>query len=175
MNLAWVMKKFIYLICYTTILLIHVCIMLVQSIDYKAAMYTSVTCLIQLPISIVLRIIGRLAVALLGCIVCLYTGIKLFILNISNRVKQKEQKEEPLPPPVAVAVSDDEDSDDDESTIDFGAADPIDCVDQDIPLPPPTPPKRRTRRPRKEYPPAVWHRGRGGRGGRLRSRPPKPG
>ena len=174
MTIHWVVKKFVYLIAYTSILLIHVIIMLVQSIDYKAVMYTSVTYLVRMPINIVWRFLGRLAAALFGCIVYLYAGIKLFILNISNRVEQKEQKEEPLPPPPAIAVSDDEESDDD--SIDFGAADLInDCVDQDISLPPPPPPKRRARRRRKEYPPAVWHRGRGGRGGRLRPRPPKPG
>ena len=169
MILAWVVKKFVYLIAYMSILLIHVFIILVQSIDYKAAVYHSVTCLIRLPISILWRFLGQLADALLGCIVYLYTNIKLFVLKPINQV---EQKEEPLPPPPAIAISDDEDSDDDDSTIDFGAADPIDCVEQDIPLPPPTPPKRRAHRRRKVYPPAVWHRGRRGRGGRLR---PKPG
>ena len=147
--------------------------MLVRSIDYKAAVYHSVAYLIQLPIRILWRFLGRIAAldALFGCIIYLYSNIKSLVLAPFN---QFEQKEEPLPPPPAIAVSDDEDGDDEDSTIDFGAADPVnDCVgiDQDIPLPPP-PPKRRTRRRRKVYPPAVWHRGRGGRGGRLRPRRP---
>jgi len=167
--LAWVAKKLVYLIVYISILLVYVFMMLVRSIDYKAAVYTSMAYLIQLPTNIIWGIIGRLAVALLGCIIYLYTNIKLLVLAPFNQVEQKER----LPPPPAIAVSDDEDSDDDDSTIDFGAADPIDCVD--VPLFPPPPPKRRTRRPRKVYPPAVWHRGRAGRGGRLRPRPPKPG
>ena len=169
MILAWFVKKFIYLIVYTLVLLVHVFMLLVQFIDYKAVVYHSVTCLIRLPICIVWRFLGRLADALLGCIIYLYSNIKSLILAPFN---QFEQKEEPLPPPPAIAVSDDEDGDDEDSTIDFGAADPVnDCVgiDQDVPLPPP-PPKRRTRRRR--YPPAVWHRGRGGRGGLLRPRRP---
>jgi len=165
MIFAWVAKKFIYLIAYNmSILLIYLFIMAIQSIDYKAAVYHSVTCLIWLPISIVWRFLGRLADALLGCIVYLYTKISL-VLAPFDQVEQKE----PLPPPPAIAVSDDEDSDDDDSTIYFGAAaDPID--DFDCVMPPPPPPKRRARRRRKVYPPAVWHRGRGGRGGRLRPR-----
>ena len=173
MIIAWVVKKFVYLIAYMSILLVHVIIMMVRSIYYKAAVYRLVTYLIRLPINIVWGLVGRLVDALLGCIVYLYTGIKLFIIiKPSNQAEQKE----PLLPD-GVAISDDEDSDDDNSTIDFGAAaDQIDDVDidQSVP-PPPPPPKRRARRRRKEYPPAVWHRGRGGRGGRLRPRPPKPG
>jgi len=138
-----VVKKLVYLIAYMSILLVHVIIMLVQSIDYKAVMYTSAAYLFRLPITIILRSLGRL-------------------LAPFNQVEQKELP----PPPVSVEISDDEDSDDDDSTIDFGAADPIDDFDCVMP-PPPSRPKRRTRR-RKEYPPAVWHRGRGGRGGRLR-------
>ena len=95
-------------------------------------MYT-VAYLIRLPINIIWGMVGRLAGALLGCIVCLYTNV----LAPSDQVEEKE----PLPP-VGVAISDDEDSDDDDSTIDFGGADPIDdnydvdCVDVPL-LPPP--------------------------------------
>ena len=151
-----VAKKLVYLIAYMSILLVHVIIMLVQSIDYKAVMYTSVAYLFRLPITIILRSLGRLASALLGCIVYLYPA-----------ACPCEEKE----PPVSVEISDDEDSDDDDSTIDFGATDPIDDFDCVVP-PPPSRPKRRARRRRKVYPQAVWHRGRGGRGGRLRPRKP---
>jgi len=155
-----VVKKFVYFISFTSF---RVIIMVVQSIVIKSAVHTLVAYLIRLPIN-VWRCLGRVT----GAFVFSYTNIKLLIIKSSNRVKQKE----PLPPD-AVAISDDEDSDDD-SLIDFGAADPNDdfhCVD--VPSPP-LPPKRRTRRPRKKYPPAVWHRGRSGRGGRLRPSPPKP-
>lgn len=166
--LTWVasivVKKLVYFIASkTSILLVRVCIMLVWTIDIKTAVYTLVAYLIWLPINIIWRCLGRVT----GAFVFSYTNIKLFIIKPSNRVKQKE----PLPPDT-VAISDDEDSDDD-SIIDFDAADPIDnCVDvdQDVPLHPPPPPKPRIHRPRKKYPPAVWHRGRGGRGGRLRPR-----
>ena len=163
MILAWatstvVKKLLVCLVTFTSIRLIHGFTMLVQSIDIKSTVYTYVAYLIRLPIN-VWRCLGRVT----GAFVFSYTNIKLFIIKQSNRVKQKEP-----PPPDAVAISDDEDSDDD-STIDFGAADPIDdCLD--VPPPPLPPTKRLTRRPRKKYPPAVWHRGRGGRGGRLRPR-----
>ena len=161
-----VVKKLVCLVTFTSIRLIHVFIMLVQFIDFKAAIYTSVTYLIRQSINIIWRIICRLAVDLLGCVVYLYTDIKLLVLAPFNQVKQKEP---PLPPD-AVAISDDEDSDDD-SLIDFGVADSIDgCVDVDEDIPPPPPPNPQICRSRKKYPPAVWHRGRGGRGGRLRPR-----
>jgi len=167
MILAWVAsiigKKFVYCIASkTSILLVRVCIMLVWTIDIKTAVYTLVAYLIRLPTNIIWRLISRASV-IIGCIVC-FTNNKLFLQQF-NRVEQKEL----LLPPAGVTVSDDEDSDDD-STIDFGATDPNDdfhCVD--VPSPP-LPPKRHIRRPRKKYPPAVWHRGRGGRGGRLRPR-----